>query len=156
MSERAEAVAAGTGPMNKDRFVKIIDTVTDLDQTLVERARDLAGLKRLPHHDPRQHGRRRRRHRPPRALPDRPVVSGGPRPTVRPGRSATADTVRICLDGQQARLPVWFTMASVPAATVQLDRINPPRPTACPGRPGVRSVVEVDKTAAVLVLREPG
>lgn len=45
MIERAEAVAAGTRPLKKDRFVKITNTVKDVDWKLVERARYLAGLK---------------------------------------------------------------------------------------------------------------
>ncbi|HVQ18845.1 MAG TPA: hypothetical protein VMT27_07400 [Actinomycetes bacterium] len=45
MIERAEAVAAGTRPMKKDRFVKITDTVKGVDWDLVARARYLAGLK---------------------------------------------------------------------------------------------------------------
>ena len=45
MIERAEAVAAGTRPLKKDRFVKITDADTGVDWDLVERARYLAGLK---------------------------------------------------------------------------------------------------------------
>ena len=45
MIERAEAVAAGTRPLKKDRFVKITDAVKGVDWHLVERARYLAGLK---------------------------------------------------------------------------------------------------------------
>jgi transposase len=45
MIERAEAVAAGTRPLKKDRFVKITDAVKGVDWGLVERARYLAGLK---------------------------------------------------------------------------------------------------------------
>jgi transposase len=45
MIERAEAVAAGTRPMKKDRFVKITDAVKGVDWDLVARARYLAGLK---------------------------------------------------------------------------------------------------------------
>jgi len=45
MIERAEAVAAGTRPLKKDRFVKITNTVKDVDWKLVDRARYLAGLK---------------------------------------------------------------------------------------------------------------
>ena len=45
MIERAEAVAAGTRPLKKDRFVKITDAVKGVDWALVERARYLAGLK---------------------------------------------------------------------------------------------------------------
>ena len=45
MIERAQAVAAGTRPLKKDRFVKITDTVKDVDWKLVDRARYLAGLK---------------------------------------------------------------------------------------------------------------
>jgi hypothetical protein len=45
MIERAEAVAAGTRPLKKDRFVKITDAVKGVDWDLVERARYLAGLK---------------------------------------------------------------------------------------------------------------
>jgi hypothetical protein len=43
--ERAEAVAAGTRPLRKDRFVKITDAVKAVDWDLVARARYLAGLK---------------------------------------------------------------------------------------------------------------
>lgn len=42
MIERAEAVAAATRPMKKDRFVKITDAVKGVDWALVERARYLA------------------------------------------------------------------------------------------------------------------
>jgi hypothetical protein len=45
MIERAEAVAAGTRPLKKDRFVKITNTVKSVNWNLVERARYLAGLK---------------------------------------------------------------------------------------------------------------
>ena len=45
MIERAQAVAAGTRPLKKDRFVKITNTVKDVDWKLVDRARYLAGLK---------------------------------------------------------------------------------------------------------------
>ena len=45
MIERAEAVAAGTRPLKKDRFVKITDAVKGVDWDLVERARYVAGLK---------------------------------------------------------------------------------------------------------------
>jgi transposase len=45
MIERAEAVAAVTRPMKKDRFVKITDAVKGVDWDLVARARYLAGLK---------------------------------------------------------------------------------------------------------------
>jgi transposase len=45
MIERAEAAAAGTQPLKKDRFVKIADAVKGVDWDLVERARYLAGLK---------------------------------------------------------------------------------------------------------------
>jgi len=45
MIERAEAVAAGTWPLKKDRFVKITDAVKGVDWDLVARARYLAGLK---------------------------------------------------------------------------------------------------------------
>lgn len=45
MIERAQAVAAGTRPLKKDRFVKITNTVKDVDWKLIDRARYLAGLK---------------------------------------------------------------------------------------------------------------
>ena len=45
MIERAEAVAAGTRPLKKDRFVKITDAIKGVDWDLVERARYVAGLK---------------------------------------------------------------------------------------------------------------
>ena len=45
MIERAEAVAAGTRPLKKDRFVKITDAGKGVDWALVERARYLIGLK---------------------------------------------------------------------------------------------------------------
>jgi Transposase DDE domain len=44
MIDRAEAVAAGTRPLKKDRFVKITDAEPVVDWTLVDRARSLAGL----------------------------------------------------------------------------------------------------------------
>jgi hypothetical protein len=45
MVDRAEKVAAGTRPLKKDRFVRIDATGTGVDWRLVERARQLAGLK---------------------------------------------------------------------------------------------------------------
>ena len=45
MIERAEAVAAGERPLKKDRFVKIDGATRGVDWDLVERARQLAGLK---------------------------------------------------------------------------------------------------------------
>jgi hypothetical protein len=42
---RAEKVAAGDKPLKKDRFVKMDDTSRGVDWDLVQRARDLAGLK---------------------------------------------------------------------------------------------------------------
>jgi Transposase DDE domain len=45
MVERAEKVAAGTRPLKKDRFVRIDATGKGVDWALVERARQLAGLK---------------------------------------------------------------------------------------------------------------
>jgi hypothetical protein len=45
MVDRAEKVAAGTRPLKKDRFVRIDAAGKDVDWGLVERARQLAGLK---------------------------------------------------------------------------------------------------------------
>ena len=45
MIERAEAVAAGTRPLKKDRFVTITGAAKGVDWALVERARYLSGLK---------------------------------------------------------------------------------------------------------------
>jgi Transposase DDE domain len=45
MIERAEAVAAGTRPLKKDRFVTITEATKGVDWRLVERARYLSGLK---------------------------------------------------------------------------------------------------------------
>lgn len=45
MVDRAEKVAAGTRPLKKDRFVRIESTATEVDWGLVDRARQLAGLK---------------------------------------------------------------------------------------------------------------
>ena len=45
MVERAEKVAAGKRPLKKDRFVRIDAAGKDVDWSLVERARQLAGLK---------------------------------------------------------------------------------------------------------------
>ncbi len=45
MVERAEKVAAGKRPLKKDRFVRIDAAGKDVDWALVERARQLAGLK---------------------------------------------------------------------------------------------------------------
>ncbi len=45
MVDRAEKVAAGTRPLKKDRFVRIANSGTEVDWALVERARQLAGLK---------------------------------------------------------------------------------------------------------------
>ena len=45
MVERAEKVAAGKRPLKKDRFVKSPTPPASVDRDLVERARQLAGLK---------------------------------------------------------------------------------------------------------------
>jgi Transposase DDE domain len=45
MIERAEAVAAGTRSLKKDRFVQIADATKGVNWALVERARYLSGLK---------------------------------------------------------------------------------------------------------------
>jgi hypothetical protein len=45
MIERAEKVAAGTRPLKRDRFVRLDGTQKSVDWALVERARQLAGLK---------------------------------------------------------------------------------------------------------------
>ena len=45
MVNRAEAVAAGTRPLKKDRFVRIDATGKGVDWALVDRARQIAGLK---------------------------------------------------------------------------------------------------------------
>jgi hypothetical protein len=45
MVDRAEKVAAGKRPLKKDRFVRIEATGTEVDWGLVDRARQLAGLK---------------------------------------------------------------------------------------------------------------
>ena len=45
MIERAEKVAAGTRPIKKDRFVKLDGATKSVNWDLVERARQLAGLK---------------------------------------------------------------------------------------------------------------
>lgn len=43
--QRAQKIADGTKPLRKDRFVKLTGTRPAIDQTLVDRARQLAGLK---------------------------------------------------------------------------------------------------------------
>ncbi len=43
--EKAQKIADGTRPLRKDRFVKLTGTGPSVDQTLVDRARQLAGLK---------------------------------------------------------------------------------------------------------------
>jgi hypothetical protein len=45
MIERAEKIATGKAPMSKARFLKVTDATKEIDQTLVDRARQLAGLK---------------------------------------------------------------------------------------------------------------
>jgi hypothetical protein len=45
MVDRAEKVAAGKRPLKKDRFVRIDAAGKGVDWDLVERARQLAGLK---------------------------------------------------------------------------------------------------------------
>nr|WP_239028298.1 transposase [Pseudonocardia acidicola] len=45
MVDRAEKVATGTRPLKKDRFVRIDAAGKQVDRGLVERARQLAGLK---------------------------------------------------------------------------------------------------------------
>jgi hypothetical protein len=45
MVKKAEAVAAGTRPVKKDRFVKVTGSTKEVDWDLVQRARYLAGLK---------------------------------------------------------------------------------------------------------------
>ena len=86
MIERAEAVAAGTRPLKKDRFVKITDAVKGVDWDLVERARYLAGLKGyVTNIDPDTMDGPARRGGLPRALPGRAVLPDG---QVRPRRTA--------------------------------------------------------------------
>ena len=86
MIERAEAVAAGTRPLKKDRFVKITDAVKGVDWDLVERARYLAGLKGyVTNIDPATMDGPARRGRLPRPLPGRTVL---PDDQVRPRRAA--------------------------------------------------------------------
>jgi DDE family transposase len=43
--DRAEKVAAGERPLKKDRFLTFTDTTTSVNWDLVQRARDLAGIK---------------------------------------------------------------------------------------------------------------
>lgn len=43
--EKAQKIADGTRPLRKDRFVKLTGTRPSVDQVLVDRARQLAGLK---------------------------------------------------------------------------------------------------------------
>jgi len=43
--EKAQKIADGTRPLRKDRFVKLTGTRPSVDQALVDRARQLAGLK---------------------------------------------------------------------------------------------------------------
>jgi hypothetical protein len=82
MIERADAVAAGTRPLKKDRFVKITDATKAVDWKLVERARS----ERLRHqhrrrpdgHPPRRRGLRR-------PLPNRTIV---PDDQIRPRSTA--------------------------------------------------------------------
>jgi transposase len=45
MIERAEKIAAGKAPMSKARFLTITDACKEVNQDLVDRARQLAGLK---------------------------------------------------------------------------------------------------------------
>jgi hypothetical protein len=45
MVTRAEKVADGTRPLRRDRFVKVTGATKGVDWSLVERARQLAGLK---------------------------------------------------------------------------------------------------------------
>ncbi len=45
MIERAEKIADGRAPLNKARFLKISGATKELDQTTIDRARQLAGLK---------------------------------------------------------------------------------------------------------------
>ena len=45
MIAKAEKIAAGTTPMRKARFLKVTGATKELDQTVIDRARQLAGLK---------------------------------------------------------------------------------------------------------------
>lgn len=49
MVERADKIASGASPMAKARFVKVTGATKALDENLIERARQLAGLKRVRH-----------------------------------------------------------------------------------------------------------
>jgi hypothetical protein len=86
MIERAEAVAAGTRPLKKDRFVKITDAVKGVDWG-PGRAGPLPGrVEGLPHQHRRRHdGRPAGRSGVSRSLPGRAVVPDG---QVRPRRTA--------------------------------------------------------------------
>src|SRR5699024_7521695 len=45
MIERAEKIAAGKVPMRKARFLKVTGAERSLDQSVIDRARQVAGLK---------------------------------------------------------------------------------------------------------------
>jgi hypothetical protein len=94
MVERAEKVAAGTRPLKKDRFVRIDAAGTGVDWGLVERARQLAGLKGYVTNLPAE------------TMPGHAVIdayhdlwqsrraSAWPRATYGPGRSSTTTRKR--------------------------------------------------------------
>ena len=90
MIERAEAVAAGTRPLKKDRFVKITDAVKGVDWDLVERARYLAGLKGYVTNIDADTMDGRRSWRPTTSSTRSNDPSGWPSPTSPPGRCSTA------------------------------------------------------------------
>jgi hypothetical protein len=86
MIERAEKVAAGTRPIKKDRFVKLDGANKSVDWDLVDRARQLAGLKGyVTNIDPKVDGRPGGDRRLPRPVAGREIVPDG---QIRPARPA--------------------------------------------------------------------
>ena len=45
MIDKAEKIADGKAPLKKARFLKVTGAAKELDQTTIDRARQLAGLK---------------------------------------------------------------------------------------------------------------
>ncbi len=117
MIERAEAVAAGTRPLKKDRFVKITDAVKGVDWDLVERARHLAGLKGyVTNIAPDTMDGCRGDRGLPRPLPGRAVV---PDDQVRPAAPGRCSTTR---DSIEAHLTIVFAALAVSRYLQEHDR----------------------------------
>jgi hypothetical protein len=78
MIERAEKITTGQAAMRKARFLKVSGATKQIDQKLVDRARQLAGMSGyVSNIPPRHHDRCRGDRRLPRLVAGRAVVPDG-------------------------------------------------------------------------------